>query len=118
MAPNFLKVFLKARILVSKNYIAFLLCPFQSPLIPTPAPFPDIDECTIDPDICGNHAECKNTHGGYRCDARACPSGYHSKWDGNCVDINECVLGIANCSVGTECSNIEGGIFKFLKFVS
>jgi hypothetical protein len=69
----------------------------------------DIDECKLYPEICGREAKCRNTNGGYRCDAK-CEPGYHSKLDGNCVDIDECVLGIANCSIGTDCSNTEGKI--------
>uniref|UniRef100_A0A914RA93 Uncharacterized protein n=1 Tax=Panagrolaimus davidi TaxID=227884 RepID=A0A914RA93_9BILA len=73
----------------------------------------DIDECTIDPEICvtaggNNNSICVNFEGGYECQA-PCAAGFKaSSTDGTCVDIDECELNTADCAVGQECINTEG----------
>uniref|UniRef100_F1KPK8 Hemicentin-2 n=1 Tax=Ascaris suum TaxID=6253 RepID=F1KPK8_ASCSU len=68
----------------------------------------DVDECTLDPTICGEEATCTNNDGGFSCE-RECPSGFKVKWDGTCMDVDECTLGTHNCTPGTQCTNIKGG---------
>uniref|UniRef100_A0A4W3J161 Nidogen 1 n=1 Tax=Callorhinchus milii TaxID=7868 RepID=A0A4W3J161_CALMI len=59
----------------------------------------DVDECRIDSTICGNHAECNNQPGTFRCE---CFSGYQFAADGRtCVliqrPVNPCQTGIHSC---------------------
>ncbi|XP_048772936.2 hemicentin-1-like isoform X2 [Ostrea edulis] len=53
----------------------------------------DIDECSENPLICGQH--CKNTAGSYQC---SCSLGFKLKSDGRCTDVNECTEGMSACS--------------------
>ncbi|KAK7789041.1 hypothetical protein R5R35_010542 [Gryllus longicercus] len=71
----------------------------------------DIDECTVNPNICGSNVVCQNTIGSYSCSpAEGCPPGYEfSSVEKTCVDINECEAGFHNCDSQTEfCLNTEG----------
>ncbi|XP_072046364.1 uncharacterized protein [Amphiura filiformis] len=66
----------------------------------------DIDECDVNPLICGSTATCQNTIGGYNC---TCNEGYEKEnVDSNvCIDINECVVS-PPCSVQASCTNTIG----------
>ncbi|XP_006007076.2 fibrillin-2 [Latimeria chalumnae] len=64
----------------------------------------DINECTLDPDICSN-GFCENLSGSYRC---ICSIGYKSDDSGkNCIDIDECFANRLLCDNGL-CRNTPG----------
>ncbi|KAM5191582.1 sushi domain-containing protein 1 [Mantella aurantiaca] len=75
----------------------------------------DKNECRMGAQkICGEHAECHNTHGSYYC---ICLKGYrpsnnHDNFipnDGTfCIDINECEVP-DRCGENAKCKNIPGG---------
>ncbi|XP_067114081.1 fibrillin-2-like [Osmerus mordax] len=64
----------------------------------------DINECGLDPDICGNGV-CENLRGSFRC---ICNTGYESDQSGKtCVDIDECMVNRLLCDNGL-CRNVPG----------
>ena len=63
---------------------------------------PAVDECTLNPDICGE-GTCTDTDDGYIC---TCYPGFTQKGiDQRCTDINECYLGMCR---GGICTNTHG----------
>ncbi|KAM6956613.1 latent-transforming growth factor beta-binding protein 1 [Aplochiton taeniatus] len=63
----------------------------------------EVDECQINPHICGQGI-CYNTAGGYTCH---CDQGYHlDPSQTTCVDVDEC-LDPSTCANG-KCTNQEG----------
>uniref|UniRef100_A0A8C4RD47 Uncharacterized protein n=1 Tax=Eptatretus burgeri TaxID=7764 RepID=A0A8C4RD47_EPTBU len=65
---------------------------------------PDINECSLDPDICPN-GMCENLRGGYRC---VCNTGYEADISGKrCIDIDECARSPLLCDNGL-CRNTPG----------
>ncbi|KAK7476341.1 hypothetical protein BaRGS_00032400 [Batillaria attramentaria] len=67
----------------------------------------DVNECEVNPDICGDDMECNNNEGSFTCD---CLSGYEKNVDGNCSDIDECAGGMA-CGEYEQCSNVPGSFY-------
>uniref|UniRef100_UPI00358F92B7 fibrillin-2-like n=1 Tax=Myxine glutinosa TaxID=7769 RepID=UPI00358F92B7 len=64
----------------------------------------DINECSLDPDICPN-GMCENLRGGYRC---VCNTGYEADISGRrCIDIDECARSPLLCDNGL-CRNTPG----------
>ncbi|CAH8874719.1 unnamed protein product [Trichobilharzia szidati] len=63
----------------------------------------DIDECQVEPGICGLHT-CVNTFGGYHC---VCLPGYR-RFGEICQDIDECLSGAYQCRENERCVNIPG----------
>ena len=61
----------------------------------------DIDECEVDPDICGFNSKCNNTIGNFTC---SCLSGYNGTTGVNCTDINECTKNNP-CHSDAKCEN-------------
>nr|XP_022296650.1 mucin-like protein [Crassostrea virginica] len=66
----------------------------------------DMNECIIDPVVCGLSKLCVNTEGSYKC---VCPEGFHSIGE-ECKDIDECANEFLNtCSHSTtHCQNAHG----------
>ncbi|XP_055997519.1 uncharacterized protein LOC125645547 isoform X2 [Ostrea edulis] len=66
----------------------------------------DIDECQLNPTICGSNKLCHNTEGSYRCD---CLQGFKLIED-KCEDIDECDdASLNDCPVDTtQCMNTFG----------
>ncbi|XP_055997526.1 fibrillin-2-like isoform X2 [Ostrea edulis] len=66
----------------------------------------DIDECQLNPSICGSNKLCHNTEGSYRCD---CLQGFKLIED-KCEDIDECDdASLNDCPVDTtQCMNTFG----------
>ncbi|XP_055997524.1 uncharacterized protein LOC125645548 [Ostrea edulis] len=66
----------------------------------------DIDECQLNPTICGINKLCDNTEGSYRCD---CLEGFNLIND-KCEDIDECDdASLNDCPVATtQCMNTFG----------
>ncbi|XP_067687043.1 uncharacterized protein [Haliotis asinina] len=62
----------------------------------------NINECQVNPSICGSRQICEDTQGSYLC---KCPTGY-SKNGTDCIDINECATGQAGCE--QVCTNAPG----------
>ncbi|XP_052495429.1 nidogen-1 [Budorcas taxicolor] len=62
----------------------------------------DIDECSEQPLVCGNHAVCNNHPGTFRCE---CVEGYRFSEAGTCVadvdlrPINHCETGLHDCDI-------------------
>ncbi|XP_068837823.1 nidogen-1 [Capricornis sumatraensis] len=62
----------------------------------------DIDECSEQPSVCGNHAVCNNHPGTFRCE---CVEGYRFSEAGTCVadmdlrPINHCETGLHDCDI-------------------
>ncbi|XP_040092242.1 nidogen-1 [Oryx dammah] len=62
----------------------------------------DIDECSEQPSVCGNHAVCNNHPGTFRCE---CMEGYRFSEAGTCVadmdlrPINHCETGLHDCDI-------------------
>ena len=76
--------------------------------------FLDINECEIDPGVCGSSAgKCVNlVNHGFNC---SCASGFQltQNWISktvHCEDINECLEGAHDCDNTTDeyCSNYAG----------
>ncbi|KAF2978190.1 hypothetical protein EK904_006755 [Melospiza melodia maxima] len=66
--------------------------------------FPEINECTVNPDICGA-GHCVNLPVGYTC---ICYKGFKlNDQQTKCIDINECDQAPHLCSLG-RCENTEG----------
>ncbi|XP_072906620.1 latent-transforming growth factor beta-binding protein 1 isoform X2 [Hemitrygon akajei] len=66
--------------------------------------FPEIDECSVNPRICGP-GQCINLPEGYTCN---CDPGYHlNALQTACVDVDECTQAPQPCSNG-QCKNAEG----------
>ncbi|CAH8660274.1 unnamed protein product [Heterobilharzia americana] len=63
----------------------------------------DVDECQMEPSICGLHT-CINTFGGYHC---VCLPGYR-RFGEICQDIDECLSGAYQCRENERCINIPG----------
>ncbi|XP_039386176.1 latent-transforming growth factor beta-binding protein 1 isoform X5 [Mauremys reevesii] len=69
-----------------------------------PTQVTEINECTVNPDICGA-GHCVNLPVGYTC---ICYDGYKlNDQQTKCSDINECVQSPHLCSLG-HCENTEG----------
>uniref|UniRef100_A0A8C3RBV6 Fibrillin 3 n=1 Tax=Cyanoderma ruficeps TaxID=181631 RepID=A0A8C3RBV6_9PASS len=69
-----------------------------------PCPFPDINECEEEPNIC-LFGTCTNTPGSFQC---VCPPGFVLSDNGRrCFDTDECSIGNP-CGNGT-CTNVVGG---------
>uniref|UniRef100_A0A3P8WHA4 Latent transforming growth factor beta binding protein 1 n=1 Tax=Cynoglossus semilaevis TaxID=244447 RepID=A0A3P8WHA4_CYNSE len=69
-----------------------------------PSVFPEVDECQVNPYICGQGI-CYNTAVGYTCH---CNEGFHLDHDHTtCVDVDECVESPSKCTGGL-CRNTEG----------
>ncbi|XP_056106535.1 adhesion G protein-coupled receptor E1 [Rhinichthys klamathensis goyatoka] len=69
------------------------------------------DECETQPPVCGDNANCFNTHGSYYCHCNVgfTPTHNFTGADGiKCQDINECAAGSAVCGPNAECINTEG----------
>ncbi|XP_055997522.1 uncharacterized protein LOC125648181 [Ostrea edulis] len=66
----------------------------------------DIDECQLNPSICGSNKLCHNTEGSYKCD---CLQGF-KLIDDKCEDIDECNdASLNDCPVDTtQCRNTFG----------
>lgn len=70
----------------------------------------DEDEC-VSPSLCGDNAQCFNTHGSYYC---TCNKGFQSQTPnftattGQCEDINECFEKTFVCSGDMVCVNTIG----------
>jgi hypothetical protein len=64
----------------------------------------DIDECAMNPNICGTGGMCTNEPGTYSC---TCAPGYQDQ-GGMCVDIDECAMGGGGCATGCSCINNMG----------
>ncbi|XP_062605771.1 uncharacterized protein LOC134267581 isoform X2 [Saccostrea cucullata] len=66
----------------------------------------DIDECSVDPFICGSDRICQNLEGSYSC---MCGDGFDIN-DGKCEDIDECAdEGLNDCpELTTFCRNTIG----------
>ncbi|XP_038234257.1 adhesion G protein-coupled receptor E1 isoform X5 [Dermochelys coriacea] len=71
----------------------------------------DIDECSLDPSLCGPSTVCTNKLGSYAC---KCPPGYLPPSQPgipfSCTDINEC-LDLASCPASATCTNTPGSHF-------
>ncbi|XP_036408690.1 adhesion G protein-coupled receptor E1-like [Megalops cyprinoides] len=72
----------------------------------------DIDECVVDPNICGPNATCANTPGAHTC---TCQQGYQVTPPGSmanisnpCQDIDECVEDPNICGPNATCTNTPG----------
>ncbi|XP_069119594.1 uncharacterized protein [Argopecten irradians] len=63
----------------------------------------NVNECDV-ANLCGDHAECRDTNGSYACD---CVQGYTNAGNGSCIDINECLIGADNCSQYADCNNTD-----------
>jgi len=64
----------------------------------------DVDECKLGAHMCGEHANCTNTVGSYKC---TCEVGFYH--DGfSCQDINECRAGSHTCDKYSNCVNLNG----------
>jgi alpha-tubulin suppressor-like RCC1 family protein len=66
----------------------------------------DVDECALELDNCGEHAQCTNTTGGFSCE---CAAGYIKNSAGTCLDNDECTRGTHDCFSLAACRNREGG---------
>ncbi|XP_061188887.1 uncharacterized protein LOC133197060 [Saccostrea echinata] len=66
----------------------------------------DIDECSIDPFICGSNRVCQNLEGSYSC---ICEKGF-KKGNEKCEDIDECAdTSLNDCPESTTfCQNTHG----------
>ncbi|CAK9820357.1 FBN2 [Anthophora quadrimaculata] len=72
----------------------------------------DIDECEINPNLCGKTMRCINTLGSYRCVSRVlCGNGYvlDPLTGQYCVDVDECADGTHECTADQTCVNRLGG---------
>ena len=67
----------------------------------------DIDECSLNPQICQNSLEyCENNIGSFSC---LCKLGYAKNSDeGPCIDIDECELQHTCTGMHETCENTEG----------
>ena len=64
----------------------------------------DVDECKLGTHTCGEHANCINTVGSFKC---TCKVGFYN--DGfSCQDINECRAGSHTCDKYSNCVNLNG----------
>ena len=66
----------------------------------------DLDECTIDPEVCGQ-GKCQNVLGSFKC---ICDDGFSIKerMEEGCTDDNECELDLYHCDPFAQCKNTNG----------
>ena len=65
----------------------------------------DVDECTLNPPVCGQHTVCVNNGGSYSCE---CQEGFSKSSNTECLDDDECSNGTSNCDDNATCSNTVG----------
>ncbi|CAG5102437.1 Oidioi.mRNA.OKI2018_I69.chr1.g300.t1.cds [Oikopleura dioica] len=66
----------------------------------------DINECDVDPTICGENIACCNLYGDFVC---VCPCGYqYVEETQSCIDIDECASGSHACDETQDCFNQDG----------
>ncbi|XP_043362793.1 adhesion G protein-coupled receptor E1 isoform X9 [Dermochelys coriacea] len=69
----------------------------------------DIDECSLDPSLCGPSTVCTNKLGSYAC---KCPPGYLPPSQPgipfSCTDVDECAPNPAICGPNASCINTPG----------
>jgi hypothetical protein len=64
----------------------------------------DVDECAMNPNLCGDGGMCVNEPGGASC---VCAPGYEASGD-LCVDADECATADGGCADGCSCTNEVG----------
>ncbi|CAI5679646.1 unnamed protein product [Oreochromis niloticus] len=77
----------------------------------------DINECSENPSVCGNHSRCFNTIGSYYCQ---CQHGFRlpqrdkvnfTATTGRCQDTNECIVNSSICGEHSRCINTIGSYY-------
>ncbi|XP_073711483.1 adhesion G protein-coupled receptor F4, partial [Misgurnus anguillicaudatus] len=75
-------------------------------------PFPDVDECQLNPSICGPNSNCINVDGSYNC---SCLKGFNATFpnlkisiNNTCTDVDECQLYPSVCGSNSNCTNVNG----------
>uniref|UniRef100_UPI00358E08AB fibrillin-2-like n=1 Tax=Myxine glutinosa TaxID=7769 RepID=UPI00358E08AB len=76
----------------------------------------DVDECLVDPGVCGAGGNCSNNHGSFSC---TCQNGYRPTTGQSgsfhpllnathCLDVDECQENPKICADGGQCVNSPG----------
>nr|XP_055041684.1 adhesion G protein-coupled receptor E1-like [Misgurnus anguillicaudatus] len=82
-------------------------------------PFPDVDECQLNPSVCGPNSNCINVDGSYNC---SCLKGFNATSPNLKISINntctgeiwlhiyvdECQLNPSVCGPNSTCTNVNG----------